>query len=79
MAFLFLLKKPYNFLGFLKIIYISLLSTLMNYHDGEDYFRYSLKFKEIIDEGRKILSQFEDGDRIVVKRLSENLTLESAG
>ncbi len=76
---LFFLKKPYKYIGFLTILYLSTLSPLLNYFDGIDYLQYSLKFKSIINEGEKILSGLENGDRItVINRFSTSLTEETA-
>ncbi len=78
-GYIFFSKNPYNYLGFFIILYISILSPLLNYLDGKDYLEYSLKFKSIIDSGRSLLSGFKEGDVVtVINRFSRSLTEETA-
>lgn len=72
-------KKPWSLIVLPAIIYLSILSPIINYLDGIDYHQYSLMHKAIVNEGRRLMEEIQPGDKItLVNRLSLPLTEISA-
>ena len=63
MAWLHSSKRILKTIGNLLILYLMIISVVLNYLDGMDYLRYSQEHKKIILQGKSI-SQLEEGDRI---------------
>ncbi len=58
-------KKPYNYIGGILILYLAILSPVLNYLDGVDYKNYSLEYKKIIKQGDELRS-LKIGDRAIL-------------
>jgi hypothetical protein len=68
-------KKPWCYLSLPFIIYLSILSPIINYLDGLDYLEYSKLHRAVINEGEKLLEGVRPGDKIViVNRFSLSMT-----
>jgi hypothetical protein len=76
-------KKPYNYIGGILILYVAVMSPFINYYDGVDYNNYSHEFKRVIMEEGDKLRDLQTGDKVVLinrfpesipqKYISENL------
>jgi|GEM_PF-2484510 len=59
-------KKPWRYLSLPFIIYLSILSPVINYLDGLDYLEYSKLHRVFIDEGRRLMKDLKAGDKVVI-------------
>lgn len=67
-------KKPYNLIGGVLILYLAIMSPFINYYDGVDYSSYSHEFKLVVMEGKDRLRHVQPGDKVVlINRFSESI------
>lgn len=59
-------KKIWRLISSTIIVYLSILSPIINYLDGLDYLHYSMMHKSIIDQGEKLLEEVKPGDKILL-------------
>lgn len=75
LSYIFFEKRPWSLLVLPAIIYLSILSPVINYLDGIDYHQYSLIHKAVVNEGKRLMEEIQPGNKItLVNRLSLPLT-----
>lgn len=68
------IKKPYNVIGGILILYLAIMSPFINYYDGVDYSNYSHEFKRVVMDGGDKFRDLQPGDKVVlINRFSESI------
>jgi hypothetical protein len=66
-------RKPYKYIGGIIILYLALISPILNYQDGIDYKNYSLEYKKIIRQSNEI-RKLKIGDHaVLINRMPESI------
>lgn len=75
LSFFILEKRPLRYILLAGMVYLSIISPIINYLDGMDYLHYSLMHKTIVDHGRRVIEDIKMGDEVlIINRFSIPLT-----
>lgn len=75
LSFFIFEKRQWRYILLTGIIYLSVVSPIINYLDGIDYLYYSIMHKTIVDHGSKVMEDIKMGDKVlIINRFSTPLT-----